>query len=510
MRLAVHVTAHFFDQVVEETISPRGRHLVLGGSGAMALPVPQGRPYLARLSWQDGNKVVVEDADGRATLLEGDDVVDIREGPVRLELRLVRRFRLRRMASTATIVSSLTGMALLFIVLQGIGLTLQSSYTAAQVYCETWLVQRVYVPGICPEQGGGTGGAGGAASGDRLAEYLERILKDDLDGEDVGTIAMGDRQHGDKPISEREIYMPAGDKGPPDKMGGAENTDMRPVRTPPVPKEPVPQVKKRSRQELLASENGTPVDLPDLSPEPDEDEADDAQAQVEEIPPEDLAEDVKGWGVRDWYDQEARERDEREIDLMKSVANRVLRIDPNDPDALSVLAYYQYLSEDHQAAIDTYDRYIEVDPESAAGYNNKALIYKRLGEYGTEENLYRIALTLAPDDVTALNNLAVNLSHQGRHDEALAIMKRLEALDPGDPYAELHRAKIHAQMGNDDLALHHLELALQGMKELDTLHHIEFRQDIRVDPSFAHLRTTSRFRSLLWRYYGEDTPLPEE
>jgi tetratricopeptide (TPR) repeat protein len=164
---------------------------------------------------------------------------------------------------------------------------------------------------------------------------------------------------------------------------------------------------------------------------------------------------------------------------------------------------------DYEAAKDTYDKYIELYPEDAAGYNNKALIYKRLAEYDTEENLYRVALAMEPNDVTAMNNLAVVLGHQGRYDEALAIMAQLELLDPGDPYADLHRSKIYADMGEDARALEYLDAALRGMQELDTLHHIEFRQDIRVDPSFEALRATKAFRELLWSYYGEDPPLQE-
>jgi hypothetical protein len=41
------------------------------------------------------------------------------------------------------------------------------------------------------------------------------------------------------------------------------------------------------------------------------------------------------------------------------------------------------------------------------------------------------------------------------------------------------------------------------MKKLDTLHNIEFRQDIRLDPSFAKMRGEERFKKLLNRYYGD-------
>jgi len=169
-----------------------------------------------------------------------------------------------------------------------------------------------------------------------------------------------------------------------------------------------------------------------------------------------------------------------------------------------VVDYYQYLAQDYGSCRKTYERFIELNPDEAAGYNNLALVYKRTGEYGKEEGYYRLALALDEKDEHALNNLAVNLAHQGRFAEALEIMKELETLDPGDAYADLHRSKIYAAMGNEAEALRFLEMSLQGMAALDTLHHIEFRQDIRVDPAFNLIRETPAFDDLLAQYYGED------
>ena len=59
-------------------------------------------------------------------------------------------------------------------------------------------------------------------------------------------------------------------------------------------------------------------------------------------------------------------------------------------------------------------------------------------------------------------------------------------------------------MGKRKKALRHLETALANVGELDTLHHIEFRQDIRIDPAFAPLRDQARFKRLLEGQYGDD------
>ncbi len=304
--------------------------------------------------------------------------------------------------------------------------------------------------------------------------------------------------------------MPAGNEGPVTAMGGAKDTAKDPIRTPKEDDVVVPQAKKEEQKPLAVEDVGTVIDEPQ-----EEQEQQDGVAELD-LPSEQVepaldapAEEEEGWGIQDWYDEQDEAMDHLEIDLMIRAARHRLRIDPDDPSALSVLSYYQYLAEDFDAAIQTYDRFIELYPENAAGYNNKALVYKRRGDYDREEALYRVALAIEPNDVTALNNLGVNLAHQGRYEEALTVMRQLEILDPGDAYAELHRAKIYAEMGEDEKALRYLELALEGMKKLDTLHHIEFRQDIRVDPSFEKLRQTARFRGILLKYYGDDSPLQE-
>jgi tetratricopeptide (TPR) repeat protein len=341
------------------------------------------------------------------------------------------------------------------------------------------------------------------------AEYLARLLREDYEGSDNGVIEM---EIEEKERSYEFIYMPAGADGPKDNMEGAEEVAPEPIRTPET--EPAAAPPKVDSNELpeLTIDDGTPI------PEREELEAsekeeslgldDNPEAEAGEAL-ETPAEEEEGWGIQDWLDASVDQREDKEIDLMIDMAEERLRIDPDDPEALGILAYYQYLDESFDEATSTFDRLIDLFPDESFGYNNKALVYKRQKLYRKEEGLYRIALALNPEDTTALNNLAVNLGHQRRFDEALHYMKILEAATPDDAYADLHRAKIYAEMGDEELALTFLERALKGMKNLDTLHHIEFRQDIRVDPSFQSLRDSERFRAILFRYYGDDSPLPE-
>lgn len=501
--LALHASASYHGRTVEETFSRRGAHVQIGRSEALHVPTPEGWPYIARVRWTSPRQAIVLDHDNAQHLLGPDDLVTLEAGPVRLELRLVRQFRHARWEGLPWRLS-LGWFVCVIAATAGVQTVGVGQQVAEAYWCRMLAVvsQSAY-EAQCLDSGGNDGGI-------FAADYLARLLKEDYAGADEGYLEV---KKVDAEKKQESFYLPAGDDGPITEMGGAEETAPEPVRTAEEAKAPPPPViveEEAAPETVDIGEAVADAAETEEAPQTEHDDAgEDASDTDSEEDREAPAEEEQGWGVQDWYDARDARIDELEVETMLRYSKERLRIDPNDPDALSILSYYQYLAQDFESALKTYDKFIQLYPDASAGYNNKALVYKRLGDYQTEEQLYRMALALDPDDVTALNNLAVNLAHQGRHDEALAIMNRLEVLDPGEPYADLHRSKIHAQAGNDDEAYAFLEKALQGMAKLDTLHHIEFRQDIRVDPSFEKLRQTPKFHAILRRYYDDDAPVRE-
>jgi len=464
---------------------------------------------MAKISWASPKEVRVVDGRGRQYLVEPDRDVEIVAGPLKVSLSLVLQYPMRRVEVVS---AGATGVWVTLFLLMSV--STMSAGTIYEKHCSWWPLQVPSVAvGLCGSDGEHSDSGRNILGVDVTAEYLARLLNEDFAGDESGVVT----REIDRPAAEKkskQIYMPAGSRGPVDRMGGAEDTAPTPIRVPEVDETRIPRKSIEDRLAPLFSDEGTPVpewlepevaDLEDQGSDHGILDTEDETDGVAETP----AEEEEGWGIPDWYDEEDAALEELEIDVMLKIAQRRLKIDPNDSSALNILSYYQYLAENYEAAEKTYDRYIALYPEDPSGYNNKALIYKRRGEYQREENLYRVALALEPTDVTAMNNLAVNLSHQGRHDEAVAIMVQLEVLDKDEPYADLHRSKVFAEVGDDDLALDYLRKALEGMQRLDTLHHIEFRQDIRLDPSFAKLRRTYAFRAILDEFYGEDTPLQD-
>jgi Tfp pilus assembly protein PilF len=474
-------------------------------------PLPAGWPFLFSGRWLGGQWQITT-GDGQVRHLASDMRANLTIGDVRIVLSTVPRMLLQRTTPIAW------GASTLWLV---IVVALQNTADQANVLWEQrcpWfggVVDAVPVPEayelakaqlrgfLCPVVMADAG-AGGID-----AEYIARLLRHDYDGAEHAEPDRKPPPEGVEKAGELP-YLPAGTFGPTDEMGGSADSRGEVVRSTSGAAGAAP--KRQEKQPLAIPGDGrTEVVLP----KPGQDQGDtvgpvdgDATAEAEEAE-EAPSEEKEGWGFRDWRDLVPDRKDRVEIREEQQGARERLRIDPKDFEAMQTLAYYQYLEGDFDGAGATYDEMIERFPDSGAVINNKALIYKRLGQYGKEEGMYRLALALDPSDPTPMVNLALNLAHQGKFDDALRWMDRADRLDKTDPYHELHRAKIFAAKGDRAAALQWLDLALQRSQALDILHHIEFRQDIRVDPAFAELRRDAEFRAILKKFYGDDSPVKE-
>jgi tetratricopeptide (TPR) repeat protein len=338
-------------------------------------------------------------------------------------------------------------------------------------------------------------------------ELIARLLQEDYDGAEEGVPEEVQRPE----LAERgdSYYLPSGNKGPLDRDRGGEKQGPESVRTDPTEEEaepaaqPIPDSPETNDESQTATETETAATEAPPEPQAPEDPQP-SKDRPPKVAPADPVERFIGWGFRDWMDRGAAKELDPNLERTLTVARVRLKIDPDDQYAIQVVGYYAYLAEEMELSQAMYQKYVTLYPDDPAGYNNLALTYKRLGEYDQEEALYREALRIDPLDDHVLNNLAVNLAHQGHADEALEIMDKLEVLTPGDPYADLHRAKIYATVGKRDKAYKYLKKALEHTVVLDTLHHIEFRQDIRIDPAFQSLRQESRFQDLMRQFYGDE------
>jgi Tfp pilus assembly protein PilF len=437
----------------------------LGPSGAAA-PLA-GVPGVRR---EEGRLVV----DGRdAPVPLGAEQVALQEGRVDVRARVVRTFGLPRwVAEQSDLV-----FPLVMLIVTVFGL---------QLHLLALLWMSIFPPPAAP------------AAPEPSIEYLTRLLRGDNAGEEEGLIA---KRTVEVP-SETKIesyYLPAGSPGPITEPGGGARVGPKPRAADPRPQKG--EDASLHIEEFGETEGLTPDEAP---PAPDIDDLADplASPEGEQTDLPQSIEKREGFGLTDWYDTEDARREQTEVEQTIAAANQLLKLDPDNLYGLSVKSYYQYLAMDFEGAEATYDRMLVLDGTSGATWNNLALIYKRKGDWKKEEELYATSLLMEPDQPNTYINLALCYGHQGRFDEALQTMKRVEKDLPDDPYADLHRAKIHALMGQEEKSYHFLRKSLISMRKLDTLHNIEYQQDIRVDPAFEKMRETARFKSLLTKHYG--------
>ena len=475
---ALNVVVRFHGAVAEDVlIGPRGT-LRRGGQlpiakdggmllgtvdGPLAVVLPEGVSSFGALRMVSG-AWRFQDQDGQLHVIPQESSLELEFGELTLTLRPVRHFFLSRELPADMMAF---GMVALCMVL---GASIQMLVTPQP---QSQSVQLQESP-----------------------ELIARLLAQDYEGVENGSQVLEQ----DFAPQFTDFYLPAGDKGDFEQMnpGAKEPKDSQDQAN--SPKQDLSPQEQRLELPETLSEAQDAGQTPAEERLPDGDTLDGADAKASKESASDAQDE--GWGFKDQLPEEHAEAQRVAEELAQ--AEEALRLDPNSPWALAQVARYQYLSEDMQGARRTYERYIEVRPDSASGYNNLGLVYKRMGDFEKEEELYRLALSIEPDDTAAMNNLAVNLAHQQRYEEALNLMDRVEVLEPDQPYAQLHRAKIYAAMDKPERALISLDKALAGMAALDTLHHIEFRQDIRVDPALDPLRERAAFTALLVQYYGEE------
>jgi Flp pilus assembly protein TadD len=143
-------------------------------------------------------------------------------------------------------------------------------------------------------------------------------------------------------------------------------------------------------------------------------------------------------------------------------------------------------------AITEYQRVTELQPNSYLAYNNLGVLYDKQGRYDEAIAAFDSASRIDPNNAGAKNNLATARKNNATIQERQAQIQKAEnaaAINPKDPQASFHVARLHAHYGNREAALQWLERARrQGYKELAS---------VRNDPSFKSFSNDRDFELIL-------------
>ena len=139
----------------------------------------------------------------------------------------------------------------------------------------------------------------------------------------------------------------------------------------------------------------------------------------------------------------------------KEIYEGILRVSPQNADALHLLGVVAAQTKNYQAAADLIGKAIEINPNSAAYYSNRGLAQQELRQLKEAVSSYDKAISLEPKSAEAHNNRGNALSELKQLEAAVASYDKAISLKPG--YAE-----AHSNRGNALKDLNQLELALDN------------------------------------------------
>jgi serine/threonine-protein kinase len=209
---------------------------------------------------------------------------------------------------------------------------------------------------------------------------------------------------------------------------------------------------------------------------------------------------------------------------------RVIDLTPDNPRAHSNLGVVCLRMGRYAEAVDQFEKSVSIEP-GAPGYSNLGAAYYYLKRYADSVPAYQQAIQLAPKDSMYWGNLAdayrwapglkdqaqaafrraielveqeimidprdarlharlaMYLASVGDHGRALAEIAEALRLDQAQAYVQYRAALVYEQLGNRDIALRYMELALKSGQPMADILAAPPLEQLRKDPRFARMVT---------------------
>ncbi len=135
-----------------------------------------------------------------------------------------------------------------------------------------------------------------------------------------------------------------------------------------------------------------------------------------------------------------------------------LELEGDDVEALNVLGVEQFLNEDHDGAIETLEKVLQIDPDNGDAHFGLGMVLSdRSAEHDRALVHLRRAIDADPSNPTAYYLLGRVLIVEEELEEALAALQRSLELSPGLADAHYRIALVYARLGDREAARRHQE-----------------------------------------------------
>lgn len=166
-------------------------------------------------------------------------------------------------------------------------------------------------------------------------------------------------------------------------------------------------------------------------------------------------------------------------------------IDPVSAIVARDLATVQFYRRDYDAALDQCDHTIELNPYFAPAYWTLGCIQEQRGDFDEAVAAFQRAVHLSPKTPRMLSALGRTFALSDRREQALEMLRELEAIAKDRYVSPLEFSWIHFALGDIDNGFQWLARAFDD-RSFDLL-------SMNVDPRFDPWRGEARFQSLLRR-----------
>jgi len=175
-----------------------------------------------------------------------------------------------------------------------------------------------------------------------------------------------------------------------------------------------------------------------------------------------------------------------------SYAQQAAKSAPQNPDLWFLLGYAARLGERYQLSVDSYNRGLQLRPNSANGLAGLAQTYVKMGRDREAEQLLAKVVAANPRDANSLQ-LAGELMLNSDPKRAADLLQRAEAIQP-TAHTDLMLARAYSRLGQSDEATKYLNRAKsRGPHDPDVLRAIaeQYRDQGNFDQAIASLQAIS-------------------
>ncbi|MEW6585450.1 MAG: tetratricopeptide repeat protein [Nitrospirota bacterium] len=149
-----------------------------------------------------------------------------------------------------------------------------------------------------------------------------------------------------------------------------------------------------------------------------------------------------------------------DFEKAETLYKKILRIQPDNIDALHNLGILCYQRGDYDSAVRFVARVLQLNPDDVRANNNMGLALAGKGQHSEAVAFYRKATRLDPAFSTAYYNLGNSLKDGGNTNEAITCYQKALQLDPTLVYAYNNLGIVYKQKGDIDEAIKHFKKAL--------------------------------------------------